>query len=96
MIAKRWDAWTTRTKINAVNDDWPEIERRYQRWHYKVVIDKTTKTPTSQQAERAQYEYFLEQGMELPHHFRHMEATPLYRLVHGLPGAGKSQAVVNY
>ena len=43
---------------------------------------------------RCKYEYFVEQGLPLTTDLSVMSAEPLYRLIHGLPGAGKSQVLI--
>ena len=43
---------------------------------------------------RCKYEYFVEQGLPLTADLAVMSAEPLYRLIHGLPGAGKSQVLL--
>ena len=43
---------------------------------------------------RCKYEYFVEQGLPLTADLAVMSAEPLYRLIHGLPGAGKSQVLI--
>lgn len=87
--------------VTSVNNDWSAIEGRYVRWNKQVYEDTISKTPTVQQARilqmvhhRTQYEFFLEQGLSLPPHLEHCSQTPLYRLIHGLPGAGKSQVLL--
>jgi len=57
---------------------------------------KKTPTPAQQEVldlihQRCLYEYYIEQGMDLPMNLAQSHRAPLYRLVHGLPGAGKSQ-----
>jgi len=66
-----------------------------------VYVGSTTKTPTAQQARilqlvhnRAQYEFFVEQGLDLPPQLQCFEEVPVYLLIHGLPGAGKSQILL--
>ena len=84
-----------------VVDDWPVLEARYKTWHSLVYVDTTTKTPTQQQVEvlqlihsRCKYEYFVEQNLPLTNDLVGTSPLPLYRLIHGLPGAGKSQVLL--
>ena len=81
--------------------DWTVLEQLSLDWHASVFADPTTKTPTPQQARileavhlRCKYEYFVEQSLPLSADLMNMSAVPLYRLVHGLPGSGKSQVLL--
>ena len=90
-----------RASVAIIADDWPVLEARYKTWHAKVYVDTTTITPTQQQAQvlqlihrRCKYEYFVEQQLPLADDLDGMCSAPLYRLIHGLPGAGKSQVLL--
>ena len=77
------------------------MEERYKAWHTSVYLDKTTKTPTEEQTQiltlihhRCKYEYLVEQNLALTTDLVGMSQAPLYRLIHELPGAGKSQVLL--
>ncbi len=81
--------------------DWRVIDAAYKTWYDEVYVDTSTKVPTAQQKMflitvhlRRKYEYFVEQGLVFTEDIMHLSAAPLYRLVHGLPGAGKSQLLL--
>ncbi len=90
--------YVAKSSLNTSTRDWTVLEQLYIDWHASVFADTTTKTPTLQQARilevvhlRCKYEYFVEQSLPLSADLTNMSAVPLYRLVHGLPGSGKSQ-----
>ena len=64
-------------------------------------MDTTTPVPTQQQRrileevhQRCKYEYFLEQELPLTSDLQGLSSVPLYRLIHGLPGSGKSRVLL--
>ena len=87
--------------LGIVRRDWSVIEAAYKTWHHEVYLDHNTATPTSQQArvldmvhKRCMYEHFLEQKLPLPPELQELSCVPLYRLIHGLPGSGKSRVLL--
>ena len=88
-------------KLQVVRRDWRVIEAVYDTWYHEVYVDTSSKVPTAQQKMilttvhlRRKYEYFIEQNLPLTDDIINMSTTPLYRLIHGLPGAGKSQVLL--
>ena len=81
--------------------DWKVIAAAYETWCAAVYMDTGSKIPTAQQRVilttihlRRKYEYFVEQGMLPTEDIQDISATPLYRLIHGLPGSGKSEVLL--
>ena len=81
--------------------DWSAIAEAYDAWYADVFLDRRSKVPTEQQAvvldlvhKRRKLEYFLEQELTLEIELQDLSPEPLYRLIHGLPGAGKSQVLL--
>ena len=88
-------------QFETVQRDWSVIAEAYDTWCQAAYLDTSSKVPTAKQREilltvhlRRKYEYFLEQGLTLSADIAYLSSTPLYRLIHGLPGAGKSQVLL--
>ena len=85
------------------DDAW---KSKYEAWQRKVYVDASTHTPTAKQQYvldtihwrilKEEYETLQEDYAELwrhkPQHI-HVD-SPLLRLIHGLPGSGKSQLLL--
>ena len=80
---------------------------RYERWEYEVFRNEKTLTPTPQQAVilgtvhmRVLKEEYELAGEAMPEQFARSALAhtsverPLLRLVHGLPGSGKSMVII--
>ena len=98
---KKETGLTQKASVVAETYDWPMIEQSYLQWHTSVFQGKNTNTPTEEQEQilmaihlRCKYEHFIEQSLAFTKNLDGMSPEPLYRLVHGLPGAGKSQVLL--
>jgi len=81
--------------------DWPSIQLAYRQWVHDVYGEDSTKVPTTQQTQildlvhrRRKFEFFVEQSIPVDEDIKDMSPVPLYRLIHGLPGAGKTQVLI--
>ena len=85
--------------VSFQHENWASINRKWERWHAALLAD-TKCTPTTQQHEviqcihlRTKYEHFVEQNMTMEEDIKDFSPKPMFHLLHGLPGAGKSQVL---
>ena len=83
--------------VTATYNDWEKIASTYAVWCDDAFLNEKTHTPTPQQAsvlhmahERTKYEYSIAQDILLTEDMANMSPVPEYKLIHGLPGSGKS------
>ena len=89
----------SKSAVTFEHENWDRINSRWSEWRAKLVADQVC-TPTTQQMAvieyvhlRTKYEHFLDNNLPLHEDVRNMTPQPIFHLLHGLPGAGKSKVL---
>ena len=87
--------------IEVEQHDWARIQQAYRSWQNDIYHSDPAMKPTELQSHildvvhrRRVYEYCVEQSIPHTPESEGMSTMPLYRLIHGLPGSGKSQVLL--
>lgn len=90
---------TYTSAVTFQQDKWAQINHTWGPWH-AALLSNTQCTPTQQQRDviecvhlRTKYEHFLENNLPMQDDIKHLTPKPMFHLLHGIPGAGKSKVL---